>query len=83
MDYIIETKDLTKRYGQHLAANAVSLHVQRGELYGIIGRNGAGKTACMKMVCGLPCPTSGSIQLFGKSAQESGKLRSRIGSLSV
>ena len=81
MDYIIETKDLTKRYGQHLAANAVSLHVKRGEIYGFIGRNGAGKTTCMKMICGLTCPTSGSIQLFGKSAQESGKLRSRIGSL--
>ena len=48
MDYIIETKDLTKRYGQHLAANAVSLHVKRGEIYGFIGRNGAGKTTCMK-----------------------------------
>lgn len=81
MDYIIETKDLTKRYGQHLAANAVSLHVKRGEIYGFIGRNGAGKTTCMKMICGLTCPTSGSIQLFGKSTQESGKLRSRIGSL--
>ena len=61
MDYIIETKDLTKRYGQHLAANAVSLHVKRGEIYGFIGRNGAGKTTCMKMICGLTCPTSGSM----------------------
>lgn len=81
MDYIIETKDLTKRYGQHLAADGVSLHIKQGEIYGFIGRNGAGKTTCMKMICGLTRPTSGSIRLFGSSEQESAKLRSRIGSL--
>ncbi|WP_295087824.1 ABC transporter ATP-binding protein [uncultured Ruminococcus sp.] len=81
MDYVIETRELTKRYGQHAAADAVSLHVKRGEIYGFIGRNGAGKTTCMKMICGLTTPTSGSIRLFGKSEQESGPLRSRIGSL--
>lgn len=81
MDYIIETKDLTKRYGQHLAADGVSLHIKQGEIYGFIGRNGAGKTTCMKMICGLTRPTSGSIRLFGRSEQESAKLRSRIGSL--
>ena len=81
MDYVIETRELTKRYGQHAAADAVSLHVKRGEIYGFIGRNGAGKTTCMKMICGLTTPTSGGIRLFGKSEQESGSLRSRIGSL--
>ena len=81
MDYVIETRELTKRYGQHAAADAVSLHVKRGEIYGFIGRNGAGKTTCMKMICGLTTPTSGGIRLFGKSEQESGPLRSRIGSL--
>ena len=81
MDYVIETRELTKRYGQHAAADAVSLHVKRGEIYGFIGRNGAGKTTCMKMICALTTPTSGGIRLFGKSEQESGPLRSRIGSL--
>ena len=81
MDYVIETRELTKRYGQHAAADAVSLHVKRGEIYGFIDRNGAGKTTCMKMICGLTTPTSGGIRLFGKSEQESGPLRSRIGSL--
>ena len=81
MDYVIETRELTKRYGQHAAADAVSLHVKRGKIYGFIGRNGAGKTTCMKMICGLTTPTSGGIRLFGKSEQESGSLRSRIGSL--
>ena len=83
MDYVIETRELTKRYGQHAAADAVSLHVKRGEIYGFIGRNGAGKTTCMKMICGLTTPTSGGIRLFGKSEQESGPLRSRIGSLNL
>ena len=80
-EILLQTKALTKQYGHQKAVDNVDIHIKKGAIYGFIGRNGAGKTTCMKMICGLTCPTSGSIQLFGKSAQESGKLRSRIGSL--
>lgn len=81
MDYVLQTQDLTKRYGHHLAVNRVSLHIRRGEIYGFIGRNGAGKTTFMKMISGLASPTSGKITLFGASGQEVGLYHSRIGSL--
>ena len=43
-DYVIETKQLTKVYGDQTAVNAVDLHVKKGQIYGLLGRNGAGKT---------------------------------------
>ncbi|MBO4473304.1 MAG: ATP-binding cassette domain-containing protein, partial [Clostridiales bacterium] len=59
MDYILTTNELTKTYGKYKAANEVSIHVQRGGIYGLIGRNGAGKTTQMKMIGGLSRPTTG------------------------
>lgn len=66
MEYAVSTNCLTKKYKQHTAVNQINLHVKRGEIYGFIGRNGAGKTTCMKMICGLSAPTSGEISLFGR-----------------
>ena len=66
MNYIIETQNLTKCYGEHAAVRDVSLHVPQGAIYGLLGRNGAGKTTVMKMLLGLARPTSGSILLFGR-----------------
>ena len=48
MEYILETKDLTKVYGQKEAAKDVNLHIRQGQIYGLIGRNGAGKTTIME-----------------------------------
>lgn len=79
MDYIIETKDLVKRYGAKAAVNSVSLHVSKGEIYGLIGKNGAGKTTLMKLLLDLARPNSGQIRLFG--SDELQKQRKRIGSL--
>lgn len=81
MEYVITTDNLTKKYGKHTAVKNVNLHIKRGEIYGFIGRNGAGKTTCMKMITGLANPTSGSFSLFGKNYEESKQLTSRIGSL--
>ena len=67
MEYVLETKNLTKVYGQKEAAKDVNLHVQAGQIYGLIGRNGAGKTTIMRMVSGLSRPTRGSYSLFGKT----------------
>ena len=67
MDYILETHDLTKVYGQKEAAKDVNLHIREGQIYGLIGRNGAGKTTIMRMISGLSRPTRGSYSLFGKT----------------
>ena len=58
-DCIIETKGLTKRYGEQVSVSNLDLHVQKGRIYGLLGRNGAGKTTTMKMLLGLTAPTSG------------------------
>lgn len=65
--YIIETKQLTKIYGDQKAVNNVNLHVKKGRIYGLLGRNGAGKTTIMKMILGLTSITSGEVDIFGKN----------------
>lgn len=61
---IIETTDLTKTYGDKTILDKVNVHVQQGQIYGFVGKNGAGKTTFMKMICGLIQPTSGSFKLL-------------------
>jgi ABC-2 type transport system ATP-binding protein len=81
MEYILTTENLTKIYGEKRAADSVSLHIKKGDVYGLIGRNGAGKTTILKMICGLSCPTSGSITFEGKTGAELSKQMHKIGSL--
>ena len=57
-DFVIETKHLTKIYGEQTVLEKVSLHVERGKIYGLLGRNGAGKTTLMKLLLGLASPHS-------------------------
>ncbi|AZV55175.1 ABC transporter ATP-binding protein [Clostridium sp. AWRP] len=66
-DFIIETKQLTKIYGEQTAVNTVNLHVKKGQIYGLLGRNGAGKTTIMKMILGLTPITSGEVDVFGQN----------------
>ena len=70
MEDIIVTKDLTKEYRGYKANHAISMCVKKGSIYGLIGRNGAGKTTFMRMLLGLSKPTKGEIQLFGKKGNE-------------
>ena len=80
--YVIETKKLTKQYGTQKSVANLSLHVQKGRIYGLLGRNGAGKTTTMKMLLGLTQPTSGEVLIWGKPLQANEKkLLPRIGSL--
>ncbi|MDD2981010.1 MAG: ATP-binding cassette domain-containing protein [Hespellia sp.] len=65
--YIIETRQLTKVYGEQTAVNNVDLHIKPGRIYGLLGRNGVGKTTIMKMVLGLTPITSGEVDVFGKN----------------
>lgn len=66
-DFVIETEQLTKIYGEQTAVNSVSLHVKKGRIYGLLGRNGAGKTTIMKMILGLTKISSGRIDVFGQN----------------
>lgn len=66
MDYILTTENLTKTYGKKDAAKDINIHIREGEIYGLIGRNGAGKTTVMRMISGLSHPTSGSYTLHGE-----------------
>src|SRR5512146_181997 len=63
--YIITTKNLTKRFGDFTAVDAISFNVKRGEIFGFLGANGAGKTTAMRMLCGLSIPTSGKATVAG------------------
>lgn len=65
--FIIETKQLTKKYKGELAVSNVNLHIKKGSIYGLLGRNGAGKTTLMKMLLGLTPPTSGTFTLFDQT----------------
>lgn len=62
---VVETHQLTKRYGDFTALNELSIHVERGQILGFIGPNGAGKTTTIKILVGLSRPTSGSATIAG------------------
>lgn len=62
---IIQVKNLTKSFGDFIAVNAISFEVGKGEIFGFLGANGAGKTTAMKMLIGISRPTSGEAQVAG------------------
>ena len=80
-EMLLETRNLTKQYGHHKAVDSVNMHIKKGAIYGFIGRNGAGKTTCLKMISGLSKPTCGEIEMFGYKGKDLQKVRSRIGCL--
>lgn len=77
MELVLQTNGLTKKYGKQITINKVNLNIERGEIYGLIGKNGAGKTTIMKIVCGLIYQDQGDIKLFESSNLE--KSRKRMG----
>lgn len=79
MEYVLQTNALTKIYGKSKVVNEVSMHVEKGSIYGFIGKNGAGKTTFMRMAAGLAAPSAGSMTLFGSENLE--QQRIRIGTL--
>ena len=81
MEYVLETEGLTKIYNHKAAADSVNLHIREGQIYGLIGRNGAGKTTIMRMIGGLIIPTRGTYRLFGKSGIEMRKMLRHVGTL--
>ena len=80
MEAVLRTEHLTKTFGNKAAVNDVSMTIEKGDIYGFIGKNGAGKTTLMRLVLNLIFPTSGTIELFGESKLTKANL-SRTGSL--
>ncbi len=81
MSYIMQTQNLTKTYGKKDACKDININIREGEIYGLIGRNGAGKTTIMRMISGLSNPTSGTYSLFGKTGSEMRKMMNKVGVL--
>lgn len=79
----ISVKDLTKRFGSFTAVDNISFDVRKGEIFGFLGANGAGKTTAMRMLCGLSYPTSGSGTVAGFDIRTQGEeIKRRIGYMS-
>lgn len=82
-DIVISVKNLTKRFGDFIAVNNISFDVEKGEIFGFLGANGAGKTTAMRMLCGLSRPTSGGGTVAGCSIMGEGeKIKRHIGYMS-
>ena len=80
---VIEVDNLTKKFGNFTAVDHISFSVSKGEIFGFLGANGAGKTTAMRMLCGLSKPTSGKGTVAGYDiAREPEKIKSRIGYMS-
>ncbi len=82
MDYVLETRGLSKSYGRFKALNGLNMHVPRGAIYGLVGKNGAGKTTLMRIICGLQEPCSGSYSLYGvENGGRVSRARRRMGAV--
>ena len=82
VEYIIETKNLSKIYYDNTVVDSINMHVEKGKIYGLLGKNGAGKTTTMCMLLNLAYPTSGEIYLFGKNSKKyTNEIYSNIGSI--
>ena len=79
---ILSAKGLTKRYGHHLAVDHADLSITQGQIYGLVGRNGAGKTTIIRMVTAQTAPTEGELSLFGGTGEKAlSRARSRTGAM--
>ena len=79
---VLVTHGLTKRYGNHPVVDRVNLTVERGQIYGLVGRNGAGKTTIIRMVTAQTAPTEGELSLFGETGEKAlSRARSRTGAM--
>ena len=79
MGYVLKTTNLSKQFKSKKAVSEINMTINKGDIYGFIGRNGAGKTTLMRMVVGLASPTSGNIELFGSTNLNSE--RKKIGTI--
>lgn len=80
MTYVLETKNLTKKYKNTQALDGVDIKLEKGNIYGFVGQNGAGKTTLIRLITGLSFPTSGELYLFGQTGEKNlQEQRKRLG----
>jgi ABC-2 type transport system ATP-binding protein len=83
VEVVIKTEKLTKKFGDFIAANELTFEVHRGEIFGFLGANGAGKTTAMRMLCGLSIPSSGSATIAGFDVyRQTEQIKKNIGYMS-
>lgn len=81
-EYILRTTNVTKTYGRDAAVDHVSMAIKKGDIFGLIGQNGAGKSTMLRLVTGLSFPTSGTIEWFGNAnPKEITKAQKRMGAI--
>ena len=78
MEFAVETKKLTKIYGQNVGVSSLDLHIPRGVIYGLLGPNGAGKTTTFNICCGFIKQSSGIVKVFGERLTEKTRLSHRV-----
>jgi ABC-2 type transport system ATP-binding protein len=82
-EIVIRTNKLTKRFGDFVAVDEITFDVHKGEIFGFLGANGAGKTTAMRMLCGLSIPTSGEAMVAGYDVfKEPEEIKKNIGYMS-
>ncbi len=83
MEYVVNTRDLTRKFGDFTAVNNLTINIKRGEIYGFLGPNGSGKSTTIRMLCGILEPTSGSGSVLGYDlTREPEKIKKKIGYMS-
>jgi len=82
-EIVIKTDKLTKRFGDFIAADEITFEVKKGEIFGFLGANGAGKTTAMRMLCGLSIPSSGQATIAGFDVyRQTEQIKKNIGYMS-
>jgi len=82
LESVLKTCNLTKQYKENTAVDNLNMNILKGDIYGLLGENGAGKTTIMRMILGLIKPTNGSVELFGEKLTEDKKyVLARVGSI--
>ncbi len=83
MEYVFKCEGLSKKYGSFLALSDLNMEIEKGSIYGFVGKNGAGKTTLIRLLCGLQKPSSGSFSLLDKKNNEESinKARRRVGAV--
>jgi len=83
MEIILETNNLEKKYKNFKALNHTNIHIEKGAIYGLIGKNGAGKTTLIRIICGIQKPTSGTYTIYGENNHSKNitNVRKRMGAI--